>query len=228
MATISTKPSFTQESITFLGDLTMNNDRDWFQDQKEHYQSVVAEPAKVFMGKMQDALGQLTRTKMSGKTFRIYRDVRFSKDKTPYNPHVRMIFRPEISEEEEECTSNPGFYFSLGMDEVIVGVGSFQFEKESLKLFRAAIAEEPKKAAAIQTIIADCQAKGYRLGEPKLKNIPPGYNKEAPHAGLLRHKGLALWNDIDPKVICSDQAIERCISTYQELIPFYQWLAALT
>ena len=83
---------FPKEGLKFLANLKRNNKREWFTKHKPLYQETVEAPAKAFAFEMEELLATLTKRPMSGKVFRIYRDVRFSKDKTPYNTHIHMSF----------------------------------------------------------------------------------------------------------------------------------------
>ena len=83
---------FPKEGLKFLASLKRNNRREWFTQHKSLYQEAVEAPAKAFAFEMEEHLATLTKRPMSGKVFRISRDVRFRKDKTPYNTHVHMSF----------------------------------------------------------------------------------------------------------------------------------------
>ena len=83
---------FPKAGTKFLKDLEKNNNREWFEENKPIYKTKLETPAKAFKDGMCEALGELTGSLMGGKIYRFYRDVRFSKDKTPYHTHIRMSF----------------------------------------------------------------------------------------------------------------------------------------
>ena len=100
---------FHQDGWQFLIELQHNNNREWFESQKDRFKNQLETPAKAFMDSMIGAMAPEFGALM-GKVFRIYRDVRFSKDKTPYNTHVRIAF--STAEEKGHCGLNPAYFFS--------------------------------------------------------------------------------------------------------------------
>jgi uncharacterized protein (TIGR02453 family) len=103
---------FPKAGIKFLKDLEKNNSRDWFSDNKKLYEEVLKAPAEIFLTELQQALEKKLGGEVVPKLFRIHRDVRFSKDKTPYNAHVRMAFFGKPNSTGQGTHS--GFYFFLG------------------------------------------------------------------------------------------------------------------
>ena len=128
MTNHKTFQGFPKEGITFLQKLERNNNRDWFQDNKQTFKSSLEQPAKTFLEDMSYRLVSLSGSPMTGKIFRIYRDVRFSKDKTPYNPHIRMSFMRETK--QKDCGEQPMFCFSLEPNKLTLGIGCFEFSKK--------------------------------------------------------------------------------------------------
>ena len=116
---------FPVEGIDFLKNLDQNNHRDWFQAHKTHYHEFLETPAKNFFEEMRTELEAFIGVSMTGKIYRFYRDVRFSKDKTPYNTHIRMSFHCE-NPENKDCGAHPAFHFSLEKDGYIAGLGMMQ------------------------------------------------------------------------------------------------------
>ena len=174
---------FSTDSTAFLQDLAKNNDREWFAANKARYEQYLKKPAAAFAQEMAGKLEALTGTPHKPKVFRIYRDVRFSKDKTPYNTHLRISFAPE-----GEAKTPPGWFFGIEQDHVVVGTGVFGYEKAELERFRDRIAGSD--GAALEKILGKLKATGVRIGEPYLKRIPAGYDADHPRSDLLRHKGL--------------------------------------
>jgi len=122
---------FPKEGLTFLAKLKRNNTREWFTKHKPLYQETVEAPAKAFAFEMEELLATLTKRPMSSKVFRIYRDVRFSKDKTPYNTHIHMSFF-STDGNTGECGAQPAFHFGLEPKKLTLGIGNFGFPKDVL------------------------------------------------------------------------------------------------
>jgi len=102
---------FPKAGVKFLKDLEKNNSRDWFTGNKKIYEEVLKVPAEMFLAEVQQGLEKKLGGEVVAKLFRIHRDVRFSKDKTPYNTHVRMAFFGKPGATGQGTHS--GFYFSL-------------------------------------------------------------------------------------------------------------------
>ncbi len=211
---------FSKDAITFLGDLRANNDRAWFNDHKKIYEREIREPAKAFASTMAPALEDLTGRPHGYKIFRIHRDVRFSKDKTPYNAHLHIAFMQMRGE-----PSAPSWFFGLDPEKLTLGTGIFAFDKGDLDGFRKRVlgADGTKLATLMQTL----ERQGIRLGKPDLKRVPSGYPKEHPTADLLRYKGFSAWIDHgDPSTATDPAVVQRCMSDFAKLKPVFDWLTA--
>ena len=218
---------FPSEAIAFLADLARHNDRDWFNDNKGRYQTFVEAPAKALLEAITPELAELAGQPVGGKIFRIHRDVRFSKDKTPYNTHVRMLFHV-LGAQTGGCGVKPAFFFSLEPDKAITGAGSMDFPKPTLEAFRTAV-DDPRTGAALARLLAKYKAAdGYRLDEPVLKRVPAGFAADHPREALLRHKGLAVWHeDARPASPAKATSLKVLMQRYKKLKPVYDWLDAL-
>ncbi|MEM8696373.1 MAG: DUF2461 domain-containing protein [Pseudomonadota bacterium] len=209
---------FPKETVTFLRALKKNNDRQWFTANKDRYERFVKEPAEIFAELMIVELEQLTGEPHKPKIFRIYRDVRFSKDKTPYNSHIHMTFFPVGGK------AGVGWFFGLNTDEVTLGGGVFRFEKDALDTYRKRVAGPDGEELA--ETLDGLFAKGGRINDPPLKRVPKPYEQDHPRAELLKRKGLAVWKDIGkPSIATSGNLIERCDETFTEIKPVVDWLS---
>jgi len=130
---------FPKPGIKFLKDLQKNNDREWFATHKKTYEQELKAPAEAFLAGLQGQLETMLRAPVTAKLFRIHRDVRFSKDKTPYNTHVRMAFFGVPSTTGAGTGVQSGFYFSLDTVGITYGAGSMLLDKQSLARYRAAV-----------------------------------------------------------------------------------------
>ena len=209
---------FSKDSVGFLKTLAKNNNRDWFNENKAAYEAVIKNPAKAFSDEMAKALDGLTGLTHKVKLFRIYRDVRFSKDKAPYNTHQRISFIPEV-----DAAVSPAWFLSLEKDHLVLGTGVFSYEKTALEDWRERVAG--KDGAKLMQIMNTQSAEGLRFSEPDLKRIPNGYDKNHPHGELLRRKGLAVWMDFDDaEPLYGDGAVENCLKGYETMRPVFDFL----
>ncbi len=170
------------DTQAFVTQLAANNTREWFQANKSTYEDKLRAPALELLDHMAPKLEALTGFSVTPKLFRIHRDVRFSKDKTPYKPHLHMLWWVEAG-----ARQNPALFFGIDRDKVTAGTGIFAFEKEVLADWRKMVDLDGDHIAARIRPTVD---KGYPLRDPALKRVPPPYTKDHPHAALLRHKGL--------------------------------------
>lgn len=222
-----TTNGFPAETWTFLRELAANNNRSWFNDHKPSYKQFVEAPAQRFLGDLKERLEILMGYPVKGKVYRFYRDVRFSKDKTPYNTHVRMSLSRDMSG-TKECCDLPAFHFSLEVDRVIMGVGSFLFSKPVLEAYREAVVAEQQGEKLQRLLIKYQQERGFRLDPPELKRVPNGYDKEHKRADLLRRKGLVVWYESPVAGTWETaDAVADTIARYKAMVPIHDWLVLL-
>ena len=138
---------FPAETLTFLRELSANNSREWFQANKKTYEAVYKSAAKAFCAEMESQLTALTGIPHTSKVFRINRDLRFSKDKTPYNNHLHISFIPE-----GHGSAPPCWFFGLAPDYLSIGTGLFAFDKQSLETYRSRV--DGKPGEALSSILA--------------------------------------------------------------------------
>jgi len=197
----------------FFRDLSANNSRDWFQAHKGDYEAEVKGPAALVSDVLRGDLDRARGKTHSAKIFRINRDVRFSKDKRPYNTHLHLLW-------SREGDDRAGFFLGISPDYVTAGVGVMSFSKDGLDRYRRRVAGED--GADLADILNDLQKEGARRDAPALKRVPKPYAPDQPLADLLRHKGLVLWWDIADR---ADMALRAATNeTFKKAFPFADWL----
>ncbi|MEM1181622.1 MAG: DUF2461 domain-containing protein [Acidobacteriota bacterium] len=188
------EPSFSPALFDFIRDLSANNDRDWFNANKKRYERDLKDPALRFISDVGPGLRaisphiQAIPKAVGGSLFRIYRDVRFSKDKRPYKTHVGIHFRHSSGKDAHA----PGFYLHLEPGRVFIGAGIWHPENKVLKQIRTAIAEEPApwleaKAALDPT---------FHLAGDSLKTSPRGFDADHPQIEDLRRKDFMAMTEL--------------------------------
>lgn len=205
---------FEKSSFQFLKDLNKNNNRDWFAENKPRFKEA-QDNAKAFYGVIQDNLNQHDEIEKL-KIFRIYRDVRFSKDKTPYKPH----FAGSFSRLGKHLRG--GYYLRIRPGESFLAGGFWEPNKDDLFRIRKEIEMD---ASEIRGILHDPTYKKYFGGTfdsfSELKSAPRGFDKEHPDVDLLRKKGfIATRNFSDAEVLSSD-FIHEVDRSFQALRPFF-------
>ncbi|NQV72702.1 DUF2461 domain-containing protein [bacterium] len=204
-------------SFQFLKSLSENNNRDWFAANKDQY-TLAHENAITVADSLLAKLSEHDHiTTASGKKslMRIYRDVRFSKDKSPYNPRWAggfSRFKPVL---------RGGYYFHLQPGgETVVGGGFYQPNAEDIKLIRnhIAIDDEP-----LRKVISDPTFKstfGEMQGD-QLKTAPKGFEKDHPSIDLLRYKSMYAFKRFTDKEVISPDFVENAVSVFVALRPFF-------
>ncbi|MGR3504199.1 DUF2461 domain-containing protein [Pseudaestuariivita sp.] len=207
--------AFDPALLTFLKELEANNARDWFNAHKPTYETHYRDAAARFCEDMSAALERISPAPVTSKVLRIFRDVRFSKDKSPYNAYLRISFSPD---------TGPPWFFGLDPRGVSLGTGQFELKKEALESFRHKVAGP--EGAALEEALAEAEASGLRLSEPDLKRVPAGFDADHPRAALLKHKGLSVWKDFPPAFACEGDLVSRALENYRQMVPVRDWLAA--
>ena len=215
------------ETIQFFADIKENNNKTWFAEHKKEYQKFVVEPTKAFIMAMGQRLGELvpsiqydTRTNGSGSMMRIYRDVRFSKDKSPYKTWLGVIFW----EGSGKKTDSPGFYFGLDDEGAGAHAGLHGFPKPFLEAYREAVVDDKLGEELIGILAA--LPPDYTSSEKHYKRVPRGYDKEHPRADLLMFNSMVVSAPrFLPDVIVSSELLDACFEHYRQMAPLQQWLA---
>ena len=175
----------------FFTDLRANNTRDYFEAHKATYNAEIKKPAELFADLFAEDLARLTGAAYKPKVFRIHRDVRFSKDKTPYNTHLHLLWS------NPSQTVTPSWFFGASPDYVLLGMGVMGLEKDSLATFRAMVDRRGDDLTDAMETAAE--ALGARLsdwGPEPLKRVPKPFDQDHPHGDLLRRKSFAITADL--------------------------------
>jgi uncharacterized protein (TIGR02453 family) len=220
--------SFSPALFTYLRDLKKNNDRDWFKANKARYDEAVLEPALAFIEDFEPHLHAISphfvadpRT-VGGSLFRIYRDTRFAKDKSPYKTHTGIHFRHELA----KSAHAPGFYLHLEPGQVFLGAGIWRPDTEPLAQIRTAIAEDPDRWT--KTTRAKPFAELYELGGDSLKRAPTGFDPEHPLIDELKRKDFIAVRTLDDKAPCSRGFLENTADTFAAAGPLVHFLCDAT
>jgi uncharacterized protein (TIGR02453 family) len=190
---------FDPELFQFLADLQEHNDRDWFAANKERYEAHVLEPALAFIEDFGYRLQEISPhfradpRRAGGSLFRIYRDTRFSKDKTPYKTNTGMHFRHARAKDVHA----PGFYLHLAPGEVFAGGGIWRPDTATANRIREAIAADPDgwRAATRTSPFSD----RFEVRGEQLKRVPSSFAHDRDHelGDDLRRKGWFASTEID-------------------------------
>ena len=200
----------------FLRQLEANNNRDWFNAHKPVYQQA-HEQAIAFADELLERLkvhDQLATPSGKKSLMRIYRDVRFSKDKRPYKTNFAGSFarvKPQL---------RGGYFFSLQPGQTVIGGGFYGPSPEDLKLIRNHIAQDDSELREVLEDKVFKQAFGSLRGE-QLKTAPKGFEKDHPSIDLLRHKSLYAFHEFSDEEVMADNFVDEALGILLAIRPFF-------
>ena len=207
---MSATPSpFRPALFAFLRDLESNNERDWFEANRGRYEKHLLHPAQQFISEFAPRLRQISRHFVAdprpgkGTLFRIYRDVRFSKDKSPYKTWIGIQFRHESAKDAHA----PGFYLHLEPGHVMAGAGIWHPDTKTTNRIRDAIVENSagwKRASRGKRF-----AERFEMGGDSLKRPPRGYDPEHPLIDDLKRKDFFGVANLTQKAATSPEFLDE-------------------
>ena len=216
------------EGFAFLEALEADNSKRTFEANRSAWEGGLLEPAKELVLELGEELrrrvsgGIHADPRVNGSIFRINRDTRFSKDKTPYKTHLDLFFW-EGEGRSREC---PGFFVRLTPRAIVLGAGVHHFAPAQLDRFREAVAAD-RSGDELETALAAVRKAGLEVGSEGYKRVPPGWPSDHPRAVLLRHDGLVAWREESlPKAAASGRLVGWCAERLERAAPVHRWLVA--
>ena len=196
------------EAIEFFEGLEADNSKTYWQQHKAIYDEVVRAPMAALLDAVQPEFG-------AGSIFRPYRDVRFSRDKSPYKTQMGAA----IGHEQDTV-----YYVQLSSAGLMAAAGMHSPAADQIERFREAVVDE-RSGSRLVTIVDEVEDAGYQVGGEQLKTAPRGYPKDHPRIRLLRHKGLYAWKEWAPaKWLGTGKALDRVVETWRGLEQLNAWL----
>jgi uncharacterized protein (TIGR02453 family) len=197
-------------AVRFYEELAANNTRAWFLENRLWYEADVRAPLEYLLDDLAGEFGE-------GRVFRPNRDVRFSKDKSPYKLNAAAVV--------DGPQGGHGLYLQLSADGLMVGGGAYMLGGDELARLRAAI-DDDRTGPELERIVDDLRAAGAEIGaHDTLKTAPRGYPKDHPRIDLLRRKGVVGWWDHPPREwLRTARARHRVADGWRALAPLNTWL----
>lgn len=221
---------FRPAALTFLRALARNNTREWFEANRDRYERDVKRPLQLLVEEVDVRLATLA-PEITGdprrSIFRIHRDVRFSRDKSPYKTNAAAWFRHRDAGHNvgtRAVHGGAGFYFHIAPDECLVAGGIWMPPTDALKELRDAIAEDHEALRAILAERGFRRAFGELDPEARLTRVPRGYAPDHDAGDLLRYKSFTVGAPLTEDEILSPRLPDLLAKRYALMLPFVRWL----
>lgn len=212
---------FPREGIRFLKRLRKNNNRIWFNEHKSEYEDFVKLPMQSFVAELRPHIAKFApeiEVHPRRSMFRIYRDTRFSKDKTPYKTHVAAVFHVK-----GRWQDSAGYYVHIEPRTVYAGGGVYMPNGDQLRRLRRAIAD---RAGEFRSIVRNRTFQRHFEGieGEKLQRVPQGFRATHPMAEWLKHKQFYTGAEWDEKECYSRNFVKKVVKAYKDLYSFIRFL----
>lgn len=208
----------------FLQELKANNNKEWFTANRARFDELVIEPSIELISALSERLSKLDpmligEPKVNKSIRRIFRDTRFSKDKTPYHTRLHMVFWSGA-----HPNRSPGVHIVLADDHFGYGAGHWGFEADQLENFRSDIMKNAGKSVAKATAAAT--KAGLVLDDPALKQVPKGFDRDQNWSQWARYKGLVVksGNLEYPEELFDARAVKYITGLCEEVAPLNKYL----
>ena len=225
---------FRPDAIDFLAELAQNNDRAWFQPRKADYEALLKEPMEALVAALAaafEARGLPLQADPKRSIFRIYRDTRFAKDKSPYKTHLGASF-PWIGDGDPNADVSHtehanGAYFHLQPGNNYMGGGMWRASKERLDAFRRSIVDDDRRVRAALEEPGFLAEFGPVESHETLKRVPPGYPPDHPMADLFRYKDIVFGRRMSDDEVYSTALPDILAEAYANATPVFRFLSSL-
>jgi uncharacterized protein (TIGR02453 family) len=220
---------FTRDAMGFLKGIKKNNNKAWFEAHRADYEQHVREPMRELIGEM-DARFRTLAPEIGGdpkrSMFRINRDIRFSKDKSPYKTHAACWFHHSRASKQVGSEANEGsagFYFHLEPGQSMVGAGLWMPPSNQIKRLRNAIDDDPK---GFERMTRSLKRFGGLDDESMLKRMPRGYEETNPAAKWLRYQSFTSGRRLTDAQVTNPRLGALLAKEFAGLLPLVRWLNA--
>lgn len=210
---------FPRDAARFLTELSVHNDRAWFEANRRRYDDGLVEPARALvdaLGPRLQAISPSVRyeSKVNRSLFRIQRDTRFSADKRPYKEHLDVMFWCG-----DEHRNAAGYFLRITGAELVIGAGRHVMSPEQIARWRELVLDE-RGGAFIDAAAASARAAGFAISEPGYKRVPAGLPADHPRAGWLRQKDFnAFLRGPHPEELGQSAFVDWCAERLVHLAP---------
>jgi len=216
---------FEIDLFDFMRELSQNNNREWFNDNKERYKTSVVAPVCDFIDYFSAKMAKIANRIVTdarphgGSMFRIYRDIRFSKDRRPYKTHIGCHFKHQAGKDAHA----PGYYLHLESEKVVFGGGIWKPGGDALDNIRKRIIEKPEEWDKVINNKKFTQLYGGIQGDSLIRP-PRGYAADNLHIVDLKRKSFYVMHEVAPENAMCKDFINEVAKTYKDIRPMMQFI----
>ena len=219
-------PGFSPEALTFFRGLKKNNNREWFQPRKEIFEAKVKAPMLALVDAINAEFAKFAPeyiTEPKKAVYRIYRDIRFSADKSPYKTHIAASFsrRSGAREGAGGHGTSAGYFFSIGVDGVGIAGGVYEPSPEQMFAVRSWLAENHE---AFRKLARPAEKLMGEMHGDSLTRMPKGFPCEHPAGDLLKRKRWVYWTTLEGKVATTPKILPELIKHFKAMRPMMEAL----
>ncbi len=220
---------FADADAKFFKALAKNQNRDWFLAHKAEFEEGWQAPMKELLGEVRSRVDATFKhvDLDEPKQFRIFRDVRFSKDKSPYKTHIGGVLPTKRSGKTHEVPI--ALYFHVGNPGTFAAAGHYMMDAPALAKFREAVADD-KRGRDLEKLLASLAKRGFSAdSHDTYKRVPKGYEPDHPRAAHLKRKGLTVsFPAMPPGLLASPKLTPWLVSHVKTAAPLVEWLVFAT
>jgi len=219
---------FSPQAEEFFRALAQNNNKPWFEEHRKQYDELILRPAKALVAELGPPMAQMVpgihaEPMVNKSIFKIFRDTRFARDKSPFKDHLGLWLW-EGQGPRMECS---GFYLHFEPGRLMLGAGIYGFAKAQIEQYRIDVLHH-QRGPALERALAQVAARGGVVDGQKLKRPPRGVDPDHPRAALARYTGL--WVGLDeplPDAARSAALVDYCLERWSGMLPLHFWLAEM-
>lgn len=215
---------FNRKTIAFLKELSQNNNKDWFNENRQRYEDEVRTPAFNYIEAMDHHIASISphftvsAKKVGGSLMRVHKDIRFSKDKTPYKTNIGINFRHARGKDVHA----PGFYLHIEPGDVFLGAGIWRPESSTLKNVRTLIDEYPKEWKKLSSKITAKDE--FEFGGESLKRPPRGFQEEHPLIDVLKRKDFIAIHQMKASSVYAKDFEKQTARLFKKAAPLIKFI----
>jgi len=223
----SSSLNFPNNTAVFLKKLSNNNTKEWFEKNRELFNNDFLQPAVQFVVDLGERLQTIAPSivaipKIDKSIFRLHRDIRFSKDKSPFKTNLGIFFWEGKNKKE-----SPGFYFHIEPKLFLLASGIYMPSKEQLKIYRDAVYNIELGKELHNAIKKVLQKGKYTLEGKTYKKVPKGYDPNYPYAEYLLYNGLYLEYSSSNFSELKNDVVNFSFKIFKDMLPIHQWLVKI-